>query len=115
LNADQVDGKSGANIGVNGWTVVRDESNTDSASSKFAFARCPKGTDNKFKAVVGTGYKLKGAPYQNGSVVVTQVETLAPEGAPYAWVVVVRAVEAEPVAGDWSVTAEAICATAGTP
>ncbi len=115
LNADRLDGKSASRIGVNGLRVARDESDADDSSPiKRATAYCPNARDNL--VVVGTGYKLKGAPYQNGSVVVTQVGTIAPRDEPnHPIAVTVRAVEAEPVDGNWSVEAEAICATDGTP
>jgi hypothetical protein len=115
LNADRLDGKSASRIGVNGLRVARDESDADdSPPFKRATAYCPNARDNL--VVVGTGYKLKGAPYQNGSVVVTQVGTIAPRDEPnHPIAVTVRAVEAEPVDGNWSVEAEAICATDGTP
>jgi hypothetical protein len=60
------------------------------------------------------GYKLKGVARNSGSVVVTRVNT---QGAdPHEPKMVhVDAVEAEPVAGDWSVEAETICVTVGTP
>jgi hypothetical protein len=111
LNADQVDGKSAANIGVNGQQIVRDQSDRNSNRYKIAYAICPEG-----KVVVGTGYLIEGAPYQDGSVVVTQVDTRGrPPEWPYPRVVFVTAVEAKPVAGAWSVEAEAICAKMGTP
>ena len=45
----------------------------------------------------------------------TQMDILAPRDLPnLPRAVTVRAVETEPVAGDWSVEAEAICVTAGT-
>jgi len=117
LNADRLDGKSASRIGVNGLRVARDESDApDDASQPFrrATAYCPNARDPL--TVVGTGYRIKGAPYQDGSAVVTQVQTIAAKGEPnHPFGVTVRAVETKPVAGDWSVEAEAICATDGTP
>jgi len=113
LDSDGFDGKSADKIGVNGWRVVRGESNTDSSNSKFAFAGCPRDTGTNM-AVVGTGYLLEGAPCWDGNVLVTQVNTIAPPDVP-AWAVAVHALEAKPVSGDRSAEAEAICAKAGTP
>lgn len=113
LNADRLDGKSASRIGVNGLRVARDESDADDSSpSKRATALCPNARDNL--VVVGTGYRIKGA--QNGSVVMTVVDTLAPRGEPnHPYGVLAVAREAEPYDGNWSVEAEAICATDGTP
>ena len=91
--------------------MAHGESDTDSSNSKFAFAGCPRDTGTN-TAVVGTGYLLEGAPCWDGNVVVTQMNTIAPPDAPYAWAVAVHAVETKPIAGDWSAEAEAICATA---
>jgi hypothetical protein len=58
----------------------------------------------------------RSAIFLSGSVVVTQVDTRGgPPEWPYPRVVFVTAVEAKPVAGAWSVEAEAICAKMGTP
>ena len=108
LNADKVDSKSAANIGVNGLTVAYDTSEMSSLSYKVAVATCPRTENDDPKAVVGTGYQIEGFPYRNGRVVVTQVETIAGQNSPYpyAYAVVVTAVEAQPVGADWSVRAE---------
>jgi hypothetical protein len=110
LNSDELDGKSADEIGVNGLTTIRaDSGGSDPANSKYAYAQCP--FENGIPlAVVGTGYRLEGAAYQNGDVVVTQLETIGPNGDPYERGVIVHAVESKPVAGDWDVKAEAICA-----
>ena len=117
LNADQLDGKSADDIGVNGLRVVTDTSDVDSASHKNAIALCNPGGGTSPWAVVGTGYKLHGA---NGKqppegVVVTTMSTFSPPPDAPSSGVWVRAVETKPVAADWSVTGEAICAKVGAP
>jgi hypothetical protein len=117
LNADQVDGKSAANIGVNGRRVVSDTSDIDSDSSKWAVAECPDAN----MAVLGTGYRLRGYDgVLSGKVVMVYLTT----PNPYKGVnneptgedtVGARAVEAQPYAGKWSVEVVAICAKEGTP
>jgi hypothetical protein len=113
LNADRLDGKSASRIGVNGLRVARDQSDADDSSPvKRATAVCPNARDRL--VVVGTGYRIKGAP--NGNVVMTVVDTFAPRGEPkHPNGVLAVAKEAEPYDGNWSVEAEAICATDGTP
>jgi hypothetical protein len=113
LNADRLDGKTASKIGVNSLRVGRDQSDADSSPSKRAIARCPNGRDGDL-VVVGTGYRIKGAP--NGSVMMVQLDTFAPRDDPNRpFQVVARAVETEPVAANWSVEAEAICVKGGTP
>ena len=66
--------------------------------------------------VVGTGYLLLAPEAGNPSVKMVFVSLVDRSGAPGAPdSVMARAVETKPVAGDWSVTAEAICAKEGTP
>ena len=114
LNSDELDGKSADQIGVNGLTLAHDESASDSSNSKYAFEACPV-EGNARKAVVGTGYKINGAPYWNGKVVVTQENIVSGAESPYPWAIAIHAVEEQPYSGDWNVSAEAICARAGTP
>ena len=109
LDADEVDGKGADQIGVNGLERVSETSDNNSASGKFAFAECPEG-----KVVVGTGYALNGFAIGTGpdlqtSVVMDEVRSTTDSQ------VLASAVEEEPFAGNWSVQAQAICATEGTP
>jgi len=53
LNADEVDGESADEIGVNGWERAEATSVTNALSPKSATARCPSG-----KVVVGTGAEI---------------------------------------------------------
>ena len=104
-----MDGKGAEEIGVNGLERVTETSAFNSASGKFAFAECPEG-----KVVVGTGYELNGfaigaGPDLQTSVVVDEVRSTSDSQ------VLASAVEEEPFAGNWSVEAQAICATEGTP
>lgn len=109
LDADRLDGKGAEEIGVNGLERVVEVSASNSASGKFAFAECPAG-----KVVVGTGYGLNGFAIGSGpnlqtSVVMDEVRSTTDTQ------VLASAVEEEPYAGNWSVEAQAICATEGSP
>jgi hypothetical protein len=112
LNVDKVDGKSAAQLGgVNGQQLVKDTSDYNSNHSKDALAKCPQG-----KVVVGTGYMLLGPGAGDPSikmVFVSLVDRSQAPGAPDS--VMASALETKPVAANWSVMAQAICATAGTP
>lgn len=106
LNADEVDGQSAEQIGVNGVGKVHVNSGLlDSVSFKTVTATCPDG-----KVVVGTGYDFTGAttgifPDKLANVVVEEVY-------PAEASVHVAAYEEEPTNLAWSVTAIAIRATA---
>jgi hypothetical protein len=109
LNADELDGKGSEEIGVNGLEVVTELSDDNSNSSKYVFAYCPEG-----KVVVGIGYELNGfaigaTPNVQTSVVIDEASVRGDD------TVLVSAVEEEPYAIDWYITAQAICATGGTP
>ena len=116
LNADQLDGKSAAQLEVvNGLRVARDTSEFNSASEKYGIAICNRGvTPTTPLGVVGTGYAINGANGTQGpaDVVVTAVRSVTDDsGDPdVARAIYVRAVETKPVAANWSVTAEAYCA-----
>jgi hypothetical protein len=109
LNSDELDGKGADEIGINGVEVVTEEGDRNSNSSKFVFADCPEG-----KVVVGIGYVLNGfaigsAPNLQTSVVIDEASIRGDDQ------VLVSAVEEEPYANDWWITAQAICADGGTP
>lgn len=108
LNADEVDGKSAGEIGVNGLERVEFLSATNSESPKSATAGCSAG-----KVVVGTGYEIFGG--KNGQTLNARttdivIDRVTP-GSVLSSVTVV-AYEEEPTSADWDVTAYAICATA---
>ncbi|WP_341720073.1 hypothetical protein QQG74_10350 [Micromonospora sp. FIMYZ51] len=90
-----------ATAAVPGLVRIAAVSATNSASFRSVTATCPAG-----KVLTGTGYEINGAL---GEVV---VDDLRPNGstisAPTA--VTVGAYEADPLAGNWNVTAYAICA-----
>jgi hypothetical protein len=109
LNADKVDGKGADQIGVNGLERVFLVSDNDSSSPKSVVVGCPDG-----KEVIGTGAELSGfiigdSPDAQTDVVLTQVSRRGTTQA------VAAAAEEVPTADNWQVTAQAICATAGTP
>ncbi|MGB2571891.1 hypothetical protein ACPFP2_26085 [Micromonospora citrea] len=90
-----------ASAAVPGLVRISAVSATNSTDSRFVTATCPTG-----KVLTGTGYEINGA---TGEVV---VDDLRPNGgaatAPTA--VTVGAYEADAFAGNWNVTAYAICA-----
>jgi hypothetical protein len=105
LNADEVDGKSASEIGVNGLAPVAARSATDSSSPKVQDASCPTG-----KVVVGMGYDIAGA--KSGSIPDQQADVVVDRIQSFDTFVAVEAYEEEPTSADWSVSASAICATA---
>jgi len=104
LNSDMLDGKSAEAIGVNGWQRVSNTTDTDSISPKTTLVTCPGGT-----RPVGVGYAIDG------------ISSSPPPGIAIDDAVVenglqvrVTAYEVSPGTGsNWSVTGQAICATAG--
>ncbi len=108
LNADKLDGKDASAIGVNGLERVQDTSAHDSNSNKTAIALCPTG-----KVVVGTGFNIAGGKTGDNPQFLTDV--VMDEVSPSSTSVLVDAYEEEPTSANWSVTAYAICAKAGTP
>jgi hypothetical protein len=104
LNADEVDGKSVGEIGMNGLERVSAVSATNaSVSPKFATAHCPTG-----KVVVGTGYDVFGG--KNGSLPNGQTDVVINTLLPSSTFVAVEAYEEEPTSLSWHVTAYAMCA-----
>jgi Tol biopolymer transport system component len=104
LNADEVDGKSVGEIGMNGLERVSTVSATnESGSPKFATANCPTG-----KVVVGTGYDFFGG--KNGSLPNGQTDVVINTLLPSSTFVAVEAYEEEPTSINWHVTAYAMCA-----
>ena len=108
LNADQLDGKDSAGIGVNGLQRVEVESAESSVSSKQATATCPSG-----KALVGTGFDIFGG--KSGNSPDQETDLMMDFVIPGSTSVTVAAYEDEATSASWSVKAIAICATAGTP
>jgi hypothetical protein len=110
LNADEVDGHSVNEIGVNGWERVEATSVTNARSPKSATARCPSG-----KMVVGTGAEITGGKYNPGPPSNTHINTdvvideIIPSLSRLS--VIVKAYEVNGTDEDWNVTAYAICAT----
>ena len=104
LNSDMLDGKSADAIGVNGWQRVFNTTDADSSSPKTTLVTCPGGT-----RPVGVGYAIDG------------ISSSPPPGIAIDDAVVenglqvrVTAYEVSPGTGsNWSVTGQAICATAG--
>ncbi|MFY1598380.1 hypothetical protein [Micromonospora sp. WMMD737] len=90
-----------ASAAVPGLVRIAATSANDSADFRSVTATCPVG-----KVLTGTGYELNGA---TGEAV---VDDLRPNGGPAAapTAVTVGAYEAEAFAGNWSLTAYAICA-----
>ena len=105
LNADQVDGKGAAEIGVNGLQRVEAESADNSISSKQATASCPSG-----KVLVGTGFDIFGA--KSGTSPNQETDVMMDFVIPGSTSVTAAAYEDEPTNANWSVKAIAICATA---
>jgi len=105
LNSDSLDGRSAGEIGVNGLQVTRSDSAVNSASGKSVSASCPAG-----KVLVGTGYDITGGKETiNAS---TETNVVIDDVTPDATSVLVEAFEEEPTDLNWSLTANAICATA---
>ena len=107
LNADEVDGKDAAAIGVNGLQRVEVESAENSVSSKQATATCPSG-----KVLVGTGFDVFGG--KSGVSPDQQTDVMMDFVIPGSTSVTAAAYEDEATSANWSVKAIAICATAGT-
>lgn len=106
LNADEVDGRSVGEIGMNGLERVSAVSAvTNSDSPKFATAHCPAG-----KVVVGTGYNIFGG--QSGSLPNGQANLVIGTLLPSSTFVAVEAYEEEPTNASWHVTAYAMCVNA---
>ena len=106
LNADKVDGKSATEIGVNGRELVSNSSLSNSNSPKGVGVACPPG-----KVVVGAGYDIGGGkvgtqPNEETDVVIDQIFLNV------STQVFLDAYEEQPTSANWSVTAQAICATA---
>jgi hypothetical protein len=103
LNADEVDGKSASEIGLNGLERVSAVSATNGSDSpKFATAHCPAG-----KMVVGTGYNVFGG--KSGSHPNEQTNVVIGTLLPSSTFVAVEAYEEEPTSASWHVTAFALC------
>ena len=90
-----------ASAAVPGLVRISAVSATNSTDFKTVTATCPAG-----KVLTGTGYELNGA---GGEVI---VDDLRPNGGPAIapTSVTVGAYEADPFAGNWSLTGYAICA-----
>jgi hypothetical protein len=108
LNADKVDGKDVAAIGVNGLQRVEAESAENSVSSKQVTASCPLG-----KVLVGTGFDVFGG--KSGTSPNQETDVMMDFVIPGSTSVTAAAYEDEATSANWSVKAIAICATAGTP
>ena len=93
------------NSGLSNVEVVSATSASNSQSPKSATANCPGG-----KTVVGSGGFL-GGTYFSGSSPSELAEVVITEINPGATSVLVQAFEPGAHNGNWSVTAEAICAT----
>jgi hypothetical protein len=111
LNADEVDGESADEIGVNGWERVEATSAFNSLSPKTVTARCPAR-----KVVVGTGADIHGGKETFNQDILANViiDEIIPSESSLS--VSVRAYEESDIDYrfdyDWKVTAYAICATA---
>ena len=103
LSADELDGKSADEIGVNGLEEVVSSSAFNSDSFKRVTAKCPLG-----KVVVGTGYQISDDQQD--------VQEAANFGViaviPGIDLVEVIAAEQAPTSANWIVDAYAVCATA---
>ena len=103
LSADEPDGKSAGEIGVNGLEEVVTSSDFNSDSFKRVTASCPVG-----KVVVGTGYQISDDQQD--------VQEAANFGViaviPGIDLVEVIAAEQAPTSANWIVDAYAVCATA---
>jgi hypothetical protein len=108
LNADRVDGQDAAQIGVNGVETASQASASNSDSYKIATATCPEG-----KIALGSGYVLIGG--KRGTFPNLQTDVVITYISPSSDSVQVAAYEEEPTTDNWSVTAVARCALAGTP
>jgi hypothetical protein len=109
LNADELDGKDAAGIGVNGLQRVEVESPSNNTSPKQITASCPDG-----KVLVGTGFDIFGGK-RNLNTGNAKTDIVIDFVIPGSTSVTVAAYEEEEPLEDWSVKAIAICATAGTP
>ena len=103
LNADEIDGKSADEIGVNGLEQVFTDSVFNSDGFKRVTASCPAG-----KVVVGTGYQI--ADDRQSIQEATDFGVIAV--IPDTDVVEVIAAEQAPTSANWIVDAYAVCATA---
>ncbi len=103
LNADKIDGKDSTQIGVNGLQTIRSFSAFDSTSPKDATATCPSG-----KVVVGSGFDMGGG--KSGAL--DQTDVVVDEVYLSDTSVHVRAYEEEATTVNWSLEAQARCATA---
>jgi hypothetical protein len=107
LNADNLDGKSANEIGVNGVQRVVSGSRFDSESPKQAIVYCPAG-----KVAVGTGGSVDGGKrggFPNAQTDIVVQDIFPSENGSY---VSAQAYEEDPTSANWSVYAIAICATA---
>ncbi len=114
LNVDSLDGRNSNEfvldteadqIGVNGLERVLTGTTFNSESSKSVVANCSAG-----KVVVGTGFEVSGGA--EGPSPNTEANVVVDEVRPNETNVVVVAIEEEPTALTWAVSATAICATA---
>ena len=105
LNADELDGRSVSEIGVNGLERISTDTVNTSNSPQVAIARCPTG-----KIVVGSGAELDGN--SSGLPPDGETDVVLDEIVPSSTSVTVVAYEDEPTNATWDVTAYALCATA---
>jgi hypothetical protein len=104
LNSDMLDGKSADAIGVNGWQRVSNTTIGDSTTPKTTLVTCPGGT-----RPVGVGYAIDGPSSSDLTSIAIDDAVVENESQ-----VRVTAYEVSPGTGSgWSVTGQAICATAG--
>jgi hypothetical protein len=102
LSADELDGESADEIGVNGLEQVFSDSAFNSADFKLVTATCPPG-----KVVVGTGYQI--FDDRQGIREATDFGVIGV--FPGTEDVIVHAAEQAPTSANWAVTASANCAT----
>ena len=104
LNSDMLDGKSADAIGVNGWQRVSNTTEVTSSPLKSILVTCPDGT-----RPVGVGYAIDGVSSSPPPGIAID-DALVENGLQ----VRVTAYEVPPgTDSNWSVTGQAICATAG--
>jgi len=109
LNSDKLDGKSASEIGVNGLSVVTATTPSNSNSPKSVSVGCPEG-----KVIVGVNHQIDGgssgvSPNMEADIALDDEFVAFGAGDPQA---MVSAFEEEPTSANWSVTVQAMCATA---